>query len=40
MKKYATQDCHVTVGDQEADVRAKVTSVDGLLVNFNDEVVS
>lgn len=28
-KVDASQDCHLTVGDQEADVRVQVTSVDG-----------
>lgn len=28
-KVDATQDCHLTVGDQDADVRVQVTSVDG-----------
>jgi hypothetical protein len=34
-KVDATQDCHLTVGDQDADVRVTVTAVDGSDTKFD-----
>jgi len=34
-KVHATQDCHLTVGSQSADVRVTVTSVDGSDTKFD-----